>query len=576
MVRAKDMKRETGKDGATSAGAYFDLGPHTHPITTRSPDAQIWFNRGLVWAYGFNHDEAVVCFRHAAAADPDCAMAYWGEAYASGPYYNMTWDFFGPAEVRDATRICHHAAQRALALADTCSGLEQALIGALNQRFPVGHVVDPDTFASWGDAYADAMREVHARFPESLDVIALFAEAMMTRTPWKLWNVDLGQPAAGADTLEVLEVLEAGLSLSEPADSGNPPHVGILHMYIHALEMSPHPERALPAADALRDRSPDNGHLQHMPAHIYALCGLYSSAITVSNHAIAADDKYLQHTGPYNFYTTNRCHDLHMKIHAAMLAGRYAAAHEAAEKMRETLTEDLLRIDKPYMAMLLEDYHAMLVHVPVRFGHWQEIVDMALPNDPQLYPVSIAMMHYAKGVAHAALGNVGLAEQEASQFGAACAAVPADRVYANNLASEVLEIANAMLAGEIAYRRAEFEAAFTHLREAVRLDDALNYSEPWPWMHPPRHALGALLLEQDHPAEAASVYRADLGIEPTIARCRQNPENVWSLHGYVECLRRCGEQRELALVQQRLDQALALADVTINASCCCRTQGQRA
>lgn len=363
MVRAKDMKRETGKDGATSAGAYFDLGPHTHPITTRSPDAQIWFDRGLVWAYGFNHDEAVVCFRHAAAADPDCAMAYWGEAYASGPYYNMTWDFFGPAEVRDATRICHHAAQRALALADTCSGLEQALIGALNQRFPVGHVVDPDTFASWGDAYADAMREVHARFPESLDVIALFAEAMMTRTPWKLWNVDLGQPAAGADTLEVLEVLEAGLSLSEPADSGNPPHVGILHMYIHALEMSPHPERALPAADALRDRSPDNGHLQHMPAHIYALCGLYSSAITVSNHAIAADDKYLQHAGPYNFYTTNRCHDLHMKIHAAMLAGRYAAAHEAAEKMRETLTEDLLRIDKPYMAMLLEDYHAMLVHV---------------------------------------------------------------------------------------------------------------------------------------------------------------------------------------------------------------------
>ena len=548
----------------------FDLGSGSCPITTQSPDAQRWFDRGLAWTYGFNHEEGVVCFRNAAEADPDCAMAYWGEAYASGPFYNMTWDLFSPREAQEATGVCYRAVRNAMARTDATTGVEQALIRAMARRFQADHVVSAETFRAWDDAYADAMRDVYAEFPEDLDVIALFVEAMVTRTPWKLWDVDKGEPARGADTVEAIAVLESGLQLS--ADRGEAPHIGILHMYVHTLEMSPAPERALPAADALRDRSPDNGHLQHMPAHIYVLCGHYSDALAVSEQAILADKKYLEYAGAYNFYTTARCHDLHMKMQAAMLAGLYQPARQAAEAVVDGLPEDLLRTDKPLMAMILEGYYSVTVHVPVRFGQWQQIIDAPLPDDPQLYCVTIVMSHYAKAVAYAATGDISRAEIEQSRFGESLLRVPQDRLQANNLASEVLAIAAQMLEGELAYRKGNFDIAFDHLRDAVRLDDNLSYSEPWPWMHPPRHALGALLLEQARVAEAERVYRADLGLDATLSRCRQHPDNVWSLHGYVECLRRRGAQRELPALEQRLALALARADVPINASCCCRTK----
>ena len=547
----------------------FDLGASSFPITSRAPAAQCWFDRGLAWVYGFNHDEGAACFRRAAEADPDCAMAYWGEAYACGPFYNMTWDLFGPRELEEATGVCYRAARRAVARAPATTEIEQALIHALARRFQADHVVSTAVFGDWDDAYARAMREVYAQFSGELDVIALFAEAMMTRTPWQLWDVASGEPADGAETVEVIAVLESGLQLS--AKRSEPPHIGVLHMYIHALEMSPAPELALPAADALRDRSPDNGHLQHMPAHIYVLCGQYADALAVSEKAITADDKYLRHAGAYNFYATARCHDLHMKMHAAMLAGRYQPAKHATEAMIGALPEDLLRIDKPYMAMILETYYAMTVHVPVRFGDWQRIIDAPLPPDPHLYCVTIPMSHYAKGVAYAATGDIGRAEIERSRLHESLLRVPSDRLVANNLASEVLEIATFMLDGELAYRKGDFDIAFDHLREAIRVDDDLNYSEPWPWMHPPRHALGALLLEQDRAEEAEQVYRVDLGLDPALARCRQNPDNVWSLHGYVECLKRRGEQDHHAAVEERLTLALSHADVVIGASCYCRT-----
>ena len=548
---------------------YFDLGSYSFPVTTNSRDTQIWFDRGLAWIYGFNHDEAAVCFRKATDSDPGCAMAYWGEAYACGPFYNMTWEQFSEHEAIEATGVCYRAAQSALAHADTATRLEQALVAALAHRFQKDHPVGPEAFSAWDDAYADAMRDVYTRFPDHLDIIALTAEALVTSTPWMLWDVTTGVPAQDADTLEAIEMLESGLRIIE--ECGATPHLGVLHIYLHALEMSPTPEKALWAADALYNLSPDNGHLQHMPAHIYVLCGRYADAIKVSDTAIAADDKYVEHAGPYNFYAVNRGHDLMMKIHAGMLAGRLESTMQAVKQLIDRLPEDLLRIDKPFMAMLLEGYLSAAEHVLVRFGRWQSIIDTAPPKDPLLYPTTLAMSRYARGVAYAATGQIEAAQYEHSLFLEALTAIPRERIMGNNPTVEVLAVGEQMLEGELSYRQQNYDVAFDHLREAVRLNDNLNFSEPWPWMHPPRHALGALLLEQGQFEEAEQVYRADLGLDDSVPRCQQHPDNVWSLHGYVECLKYRGDGTELTNVEPRLARALAITDVPINASCCCRT-----
>ena len=242
----------------------FDIVATSCPITTPSPEAQVWFDRGLAWVYGYHHEEAVHCFREALALDPGCAMAWWGVALASGPFYNMPWEWFGETEAIEATATCHHAAQKALEASDHVSGREQALIHAIARRFPKDHPVAPESFARWERSYAGAMREVHHRHPGDHDVAALFAEALMTLTPWKLWNTGTGEPADDAATLEALDVVEA--ALSQRRIGNMPAHSGLLHMHIHLLEMSSCPERALASADALVGVCPDAGHLEHMPA----------------------------------------------------------------------------------------------------------------------------------------------------------------------------------------------------------------------------------------------------------------------------------------------------------------------
>ena len=458
---------------------------------------------------------------------------------------------------------------RQVGCAASATPLEQALVSALAERFQKCHPVSLEEFSAWEVAYGKARREVYKRFPEHLDAIALAAEALVTRTAWKLWDVASGTPAEGADTLEALEMLESGLRLIE--ERGEKEHLGILHMYIHSLEMSPTPDKALPAADALFNLSPDNGHLQHMPARIYVLCGRYEDAIKVSDKAIDADDKYVAQAGPYNFYSVNRCHDLLMKMHAGMLAGHLESTMQAARGMIERLPEDLLRIDKPYVAMLLEGYYSATEHVRVRFGHWQEIIESEPPRDAALYLLSTVMSRYARGVAYAATGQIEAAQHERSLFLEALGAVPEDHIMGNNPTINVLAVGEQMLEGELCYRQRSFESAFDHLREAVRRSDNLNYSEPWPWMHPPRHALGALLLEQGQHEEAEQVYRSDLGLEDTVPRCQQHPDNVWSLHGYAECLKRRGDEAALAEIEPRLAKAIELADIPIRSSCCCRT-----
>ena len=548
---------------------YYDLGTYSRPVTTSSRETQRWFDRGLVWCYGFNHEESIRCFAKAAELDQRCAMAYWGIAYAGGCNYNKPWEAFRETELQEALSAIRAAMKNALAHMDSASPVERALIDALVRRYP-SETAGPEGFSAWNDAYAAAMRGVYAAFPNDLDVASLFAEALINRTPWKLWDLHSGRPAEGASSLEAVEVLEKALHQVE--EGGFEAHPGLLHMYIHTMEMSPHPERALRAADALRELVPDAGHLRHMPSHIDVLCGHYHDAVVANSNAVAADATYLAREGPINFYTLYRCHNYHFKLYSAMFLGQYKTAHEAANQMIATIPEELLRVDVPPMADWLEGFLSMKVHVYVRFGKWEEIMAERLPRDGDLFCVTTAMLHYAKGIAFAATGQIPGAEAEAEQFADALARVPDTRYVFNNRCIDILAIAAEMLSGELEYRKGYFEQAFAHLRQAVVLDDNLPYDEPWGWMQPARHALGALLLEQGRVAEAEQVYRDDLGLNTTLSRAAQHPDNVWSLHGYVECLHRQHKHAEAMSMEARLDLAKARADVPINASCYCRLE----
>lgn len=544
---------------------YYDLGEHNREVSTSSPEAQLWFDRGLIWTYGFNHEEAVRCFERSAELDPNCAMAHWGIAYASGPNYNKPWEAFDADDLATSVSKCYSATQRAVETSVGATDLERALIAALPSRYPTAQ--PGADLVAWNDAYADAMRTVYGKYGADLDVAALFAEALMNRTPWELWDLTSGEPAEGADTVEARAVIEKAMD-----GPGGHSHPGVLHMYLHLMEMSPHPELALRAADWLRNLVPDAGHLQHMPTHIDVLCGHYQNVVDSNSAAIVADRAYLDREGGMNFYSLYRSHNYHFKLYGAMFLGQYEAALAAADEMVATIPTDLLRVESPPMADWLEGFVPMRIHVLIRFGKWQEILDTPLPADADLLCVTTAMIRYARGVAYAATGRVPEALNEQALFAAAVARVPDTRYVFNNSCLDILAIAAEMLSGEIEYRRENYEVAFAHLRRSIELDDNLPYDEPWGWMQPTRHAYGALLLERGRLKEAEAVYRADLGLDSTLARPYQHPDNVWSLHGFHECLTKLGEDEEAGIIKLRLDLALARTDVEINASCYCRLE----
>lgn len=336
------------------------------------------------------------------------------------------------------------------------------------------------------------------------------------------------------------------------------------------MEMSATPETALPAADRLRGLVPDAGHLQHMPTHLDVLCGDYRRVVADNSTAIAADEKFRARSGAMNFYTLYRSHNHHFKIYGAMFLGQSRTALEAAAQLEASIPEELLRVQSPPMADWLEGFLAMRVHVLIRFGRWPDILELPLPADPSLYCVTTAMIRYARGVALSATGRVVEAEAERELFRAAVVRVPETRMLFNNTCADILAIASAMLDGELAYRKGDFDAAFASLERSISLDDNLPYDEPWGWMQPTRHAYGALLLEQGRVVEAEAVYRADLGLDDTLPRAVQHPGNVWALHGFHECLVRLGRVGEAGIVAQQLKIAVALADVPIEASCFCR------
>lgn len=542
---------------------YYDLGTLHRTVTTNSKDAQAWFDRGLVWTYAFNHEEASECFRRAIALDPTCAMAYWGLAYSLGPNYNKPWSVFDPIEREKTLRSTHEAAVTAQEHAHRASPAEQLLIKAVQFRYPQDSA--QGDFSIWNTQYADAMKDAYTRFPDDLDIAALCADALMNLTPWELWDIRTGHPAQGARTVEVKEVLEHALSLE-----GGLKHPGILHLYIHLMEMSRSPETALPAANHLRGLVPDAGHLNHMPSHIDVLCGDYQQAIISNTDAIRADKKFVSRKGAINFYTLYRAHDYHFRLYAAMFAGQFKVALDTITQLEESIPEDLLRVESPPMADWLEGFLAMRVHGLIRFGRWQDILDLELPKDKGLYCVTTAMLHYGKGVAYAVTGDIENADKEQAMFTDAVKKVPQSRTIFNNTCLDILRVAEEMLAGELEYRKGNFEIAFDHLRESSSRCDALPYDEPWGWMQPPRHAYGALLLEQGRVEEAAAVYAADLGLNDTLPRAHQHPNNVWALHGYHECLTRLGKDDKERTVQKQLTDALGTADVPIKSSCFCR------
>jgi tetratricopeptide (TPR) repeat protein len=496
-------------------------------------------------------------------------MLHWGAAYAAGPFYNMPWCDFSEPEAIDCTAFCRSHIDQALALSDNATPPEKALIRALALRVQKSHTVSQSEYDSWDDAYAEAMRKVYSDFPENQDVMALFIEAMMTRTPWRLWDVKTGLPTVGADTLEAIAVCEKAIALAD--ERREQQHPAILHLHIHLLEMSPTPERAMDSADRLGGLCPDAGHIHHMPGHIYVLCGEYEKARITSEKAIRVNRKYLAYAGPYNYYTTARCHDLHLMMYTCMLLGQFGPAMAAAQEICENLPPDVIDMkNKPFIASTMEGYYAMKMHVLVRFGKWREIIDTPMPQDPKLYCVSTCMHHYAKGIAHAAMKCFTEAEDHKRQFYEALERVHPSRKSFNNSAIETLGVGEKMLLGELEYHKGNHKIAYACLRESVQRCDDLHYSEPWPWMHPPRHALGALLMEQGHYAEAEEVYRADLGLNDDVQRCAQHKNNVWSLHGLVECLKHRGETKERTDLQVLLTSALANTDVAITSSCCCR------
>jgi tetratricopeptide (TPR) repeat protein len=541
----------------------YDLGRYSRKVTTRSADAQRWFDRGLNWCFGFHHEEAIACFEKALEADPACAMAHWGVAYAAGPNYNYPWELQDPAGKAAALARCHAATRAALALTGGVTAPERALIEALPARFPQPEPIEDQR--PWNDAFADAMRLAHRAHPADLDLRCVFVEAIMNRTPWRMWDVRTGAPTPGAGTAEAREVLESAFRDLPGAMS----HPGLLHLHIHLMEMSPHPEAALVTGDRLRELCPDMGHLVHMPTHIDIQCGHYRDAMHWNQKAAVADRKFYDRAGPMNFYSGYRIHNYHFAAYAAMFLGQFAPAIAAADELIATMPEAMLRIASPPMADFFESYVSIRQHVLIRFGKWHEIVAQDLPADRDLYCNNVAMIHYAKGVAHAALGDVTAAETEQALFRAAARRVPDTRYIHNVACAKLLAIAEEMLAGEIAYRRRRHDAAFAHLRAAVALEDALPYDEPWGWMQPVRHALGALLLEQGRVAEAEVVYREDLGLVGALPRAQIHPDNLWAMRGLLDCLERRGDTAEVALIRQRVELAAARADVPVSVSCFC-------
>lgn len=515
---------------------YDDLGHHHRAITTSSKDAQRYFDQGLILAFAFNHDEAIRSFRAATKRDPQCASAWWGIALANGPHIN------NPALDPERENAALEALEIAKGFASSANETERQLIAALAKRYSSAH---PEDRKPLDLAYADAMREVWHAHPRDADVGTLFAEALMDLRPWDLWTLG-GEPQPG--TPEIVETLEAALAIDRD-------HPGANHLYVHALEASPHAEKALASADRLRDLVPGAGHLVHMPAHIDLRLGHYAAASAANQRAIETDERHRALVPKDGFYHVYMAHNHQFLTYSSMMEGNSARALEAAHAMVAAVPPEFIT----NMAPLVDGFMPIELHVMLRFGRWDDV--LAVPEFAPELAISNALRHYARGVALAALGRVDDASKERDAFAAAILKVDEKGTVGNNSAADVLAVAARMLGGEIAYRSGKIDEALTLLREGAALEDKLRYDEPPDWMMPVRHSLGAALMQAQRFDDAERVFRDDLA---------RRPENGWSLFGLARCLAARGANDEAAATRKRFEKAWSHADVQLKSSCFCQ------
>jgi tetratricopeptide (TPR) repeat protein len=518
---------------------YDGLGSYSRKITTGSPEAQRYFDQGLAFVHGFNHGAAIRAFQQAAEVDPECAMAHWGIALASGPHINfllvpppaaeLAWKEVGLAKESEKN----------------ASPVERALIDALAKRYANPQPEDRNPL---NRAYADAMREVWKKFPKDPDVGAFFAEAMMNLRPWDQWT-PAGEAQPGTD--EILATLDAVLKL-------NPKHPFANHLYIHAVEASPHPERANAAADRLRDLQPGLAHNTHMPSHIDIRTGRWLEAVETNLKAVAADQRYRKTFGAAKgFLNVYVAHNRHMLAYAAMMTGQRELAMKHIRAMVAELPADFLKES----ALQGEGFVAMPLEVMVRFGLWDEI--LAEPDEYADYmPFTRAFHHAARAVAYAAKGDADNARRAQSVFLERAKLVPKEDSLGNNSCESILALATKMVEGEILVSENKIDNGIADLRAAIALEDALKYDEPPGWLIPVRHSLGAVLMKKQRFAEAEQVYRDDLA---------RLPENGWSLLGLAESLREQNKNDEEAKATKASFQKIwGKADLKITSSCLCQ------
>jgi tetratricopeptide (TPR) repeat protein len=503
------------------------LGDVHHPVSTKNREAQQFFDQGLKLVYGFNHDEARRSFQRAAELDPKLAMAQWGVALTLGPNYNLPVD-------PERERAGYDAVQRAVALQENASEPERAYINALVVRYSNDPHVD---LHALDRAYKEAMGKLAARYPDDLDAVTLFAESAMNLNPWRLWTAD-GKPTEGTE--EIVATLESVLKR-------DPNHLGANHYYIHAVEASPHPERALPSAARLEKLAPAEGHLAHMPAHIYARVGDHFASAHCNQAAIVADKKFLSETQEQGVYRMMYySHNLHFLAFASCMDGNFSEAKDAADKLVANVAPGVKAMP------MLEGFLPTPIVVLFAFERWNDLLKLPAP-DPAFVTTN-AVWHSLRGLAFANTGKTAEAEQEQKQFRDLAAKIPPDKMYdqLNNVGA-VFKIHEHLLAAEIARSRHDDKAAIDSLRQAVVAEDALNYSEPPPWYPPVRPTLGRVLLENKDFAEAEKIFRADL---------EKTPRDARALAGLRDCFNAQGRKYEADQIDQQFHAAWKVAAVT--------------
>ena len=496
------------------------LGNLHHPVSTHNAAAQKFFDQGLRYLYAFNHDEAARSFQHAAELDPKLAIAHWGVAEAVGPNYN------DPADP-DRYKHAHEAVQAAVELSGEASASEKAYIAAMAKRFPA----DPGSdLRKAAEDYRDAMREVVKQYPDDLDAATLFAEAGMNLHPWGLWHQD-GSPEDGTE--EIVATLESVMKR-------DPDHLGAIHYYIHAVEASNSPERALAGANRLAAMAPAAGHIVHMPAHVYIRTGDYQAAVRTNEQAAVVDRAYIKASGSQGIYPMMYySHNLQFIAMCAAMNGNYAGARKNAGLLVANVAPHVKEMPP------LEGFMTIPAAVEIRFHHWNEILQMAQP-DPAMKTATV-FWHFARGLALAGTGKVGEAEAEYKIVSDAEAATPPDVIFhmpINNKAKDIMKIAADVLGANVAIAKKDNDRAIALLREAVAVQDTLKYGEPPDWFFPVRESLGAILLMNGDADGAEKVFREDLD---------RNPRNPRSLFGLREALTRQKRDYDAGFVQKQFE-----------------------